>query len=316
MTRLVATVDVPASSANLGSGFDCMAAALSLRLRADLYETNEPGVTVITRGEGARDGRPGEELLLRAFREGLRAARGSNAGSGSWRIEISSLIPQARGLGSSAALIVSGLMLGTAVGRHRPGDEELLRLAVEIEGHADNVSAALHGGFTLTLLDGNDQPGAPRETTLHVRRFEPPAGWIPVVFVPEAASPTREMRAALPHTVSHRDAVDAAARSALLAAAITTGDASLLRPAMDDRLHQPYRLPLLEGTRELIDLAYDAGAAGAALSGAGPSVLAICDSPAAAHAVETAFNRESWPGMAARLRFDGLGARVSHGVAR
>ena len=100
-------------------------------------------------------------------------------------------------------------------------------------------------------------------------------------------------------------------RYALLATAVITSDASLLRTAMDDRLHQPYRLPLLPGTAELIATAYDHGAAGAALSGAGPSVLAICDSPISAHSVEKAWNVAGVPGMAARLRFDTGGARLS-----
>ena len=149
-----------------------------------------------------------------------------------------------------------------------------------------------------------------------LRRIEPPLGWIPVLFIAETPSQTADMRAALPANVPHADAAHAAARSALLLTAVSSGDASVLRPAMDDRLHQPYRLPLLEGTRELIALAYNAGASGAALSGSGPSVLAICDSAAAAHAVEAAFNRGTRRGMAARLRFDPLGARVTPGVAR
>ena len=305
MTRLLATVDVPASTANLGSGFDCFAAALSLRLRADLYQTHDAGIGVVTRGEGARAPQGGEELMLRAFRDGLRRARGSSTGSGAWQIEISSLIPPGRGLGSSAAVIVAGVLLGVVAGRHRPGDDELLALAYEIEGHPDNVSAAYQGGFTLSIAE----PGG----GVRVRRFDPPAGWVPVVFISEASSPTSEMRAALPSSVSHRDAVHAAARSALLATAVATGDATLLRTAMDDVLHQPYRLPLLAGSQELIALAYAAGAAGVALSGAGPSVVAICDSAASAHAVEDAFNASGRPGMAARLRFDGLGARVTEG---
>ncbi len=303
MTRLLATVDVPASTANLGSGFDCFAAALSLRLRADLFETDDAGITVVSRGEGARAPRSGEDLVVRSFQEGLRAARGSSAGSGAWGIEIASLIPPARGLGSSAALIVAGILLGVAAGRYRPEDDRLVALAAQIEGHADNVSAAYHGGVTLAVTDP--------ATGLRVRRFDPPESWIPVVFIPETASTTADMRAALPASVPHADAVVAAAHAALLATAVVTGDASLLRVAMDDTLHQPYRLPLLTGTRELIGLAYAAGALGAALSGAGPSIIAVCDSTAAAHAVEAAFNDLPIAGMAARLRFDGLGARVT-----
>jgi homoserine kinase len=138
-----------------------------------------------------------------------------------------------------------------------------------------------------------------------------PEAWIPVLFIASATSRTAGMRSALPATIPHHEAAAAAARSALLATAVITSDAGLLRTAMDDRLHQPYRLPLLPGTTELIESAYEHGAAGAALSGAGPSVLAICDSPITAHSVEKAWNAAGVPGMAARLRFDTGGARLS-----
>jgi len=151
MSRPIATVEVPASSANLGSGFDCFAAALSLKLRAELYVGDEAGITLVERGEGASGHDDEESLLLRAFREGLRAALGSSAGSGAWRIEASSMIPAARGLGSSAAAIVAGLLLGASIGRRSPDADELLLLATQIEGHPDNVAAALYGGFTLAV---------------------------------------------------------------------------------------------------------------------------------------------------------------------
>ncbi len=308
MSRPIASVDVPASSANLGSGFDCFAAALSLKLRAELYPGAEAGILLNAHGEGAprEDDDPDENLLIRAFREGLRAAMGSADGAGAWRIEASSMIPAARGLGSSAAAIVAGLLLGASVGRRSPSADELLGLAARLEGHADNVAAALYGGITLAVGDLAALDGG-----VVLRRFAVPESWIPVVFLPQLESRTTDMRDALPVTVPHADATAAAARAALLATAIATGDASLLRPAMDDLLHQPYRLPRLPGTGGLIETAYAHGAAGAALSGAGPSVLAICDSPAAAHSVEKAFNACGLRGMATRLRFDTAGARLT-----
>ena len=144
-----------------------------------------------------------------------------------------------------------------------------------------------------------------------VRRFRVPEAWIPVLFIAQTESHTEDMRAALPGRVPIGDAADQAARAALLATAILTSDASLLRPAMDDRLHQPYRLPLLPGASRLIETAYEIGAAGACLSGAGPSVLAICDSPLTAHSVEKAWNAAGPGGMATRLRFDTSGARLN-----
>jgi homoserine kinase len=299
----IASVDVPASAANLGSGFDCFAAGLSLKLRAELWDGDEAGIVLNTRGEGAprADQPAGDNLLIRAFREGVRAALGSPVGSGAWRLEVSSMIPAARGLGSSAAAIVAGVLLGASVGRRAPDADELLELAARIEGHPDNVAAALHGGFTLAVAsDGR----------IYVRRFRVPEAWIPVVFVAQRESRTQEMRAALPATIRHADAARQAARAALLGTAIMTSDAGLLREAMTDRLHQPYRLPILPGSAELIETAYARGAAGACLSGAGPSVLAICDSPVTAHAVEKAWNAAAVPGMATRLRFDTGGARL------
>lgn len=299
----IASVDVPASSANLGSGFDCFAAALSLKLRAELWHGDEAGIVLNARGEGAPpDGAPADDnLLIRAFRAGLHAS--AAPGAASWRLEVSSMIPAARGLGSSAAAIVAGVVLGAAVGRRRVQADELLALAARLEGHPDNVAAALYGGFTIAL--------AGEEDAVTLRRFRVPEAWIPVAFIPQRASPTAEMRAALPSNVAHAAAARQAGRSALLTAAIMTSDAGLLRTAMSDELHQPYRLPLLPGTGQLIELAYERGAAGACLSGAGPTVLAICDSPAGAHAVEKAWNAGGVPGMATRLRFDTSGAQLT-----
>ncbi|HEX5038863.1 MAG TPA: homoserine kinase [Candidatus Limnocylindria bacterium] len=299
----IASVDVPASSANLGSGFDCFAVALSLKLRAELWHGEDAGITLNARGEGApRDGEPADDnLLIRAFREGLRVSMAP--GAASWRLEVSSMIPSARGLGSSAAAIVAGVVLGAAVGRRQVEADELLELASRLEGHPDNVAAAFYGGFTVALTDTDGR--------VVLRRFRVPEAWIPVAFIPQRESLTAEMRAALPAVVPHAAAARQAGRTALLAAAVMTSDAGLLRTAMTDELHQPFRLPRLPGSRDLIELAYDRGAAGACLSGAGPTVLAICDSPASAHAVEKAWNAAGILGMATRLRFDTSGARLA-----
>ncbi len=311
----IASVDVPASTANLGSGFDAFAAALSLKLRAELHHGDEAGIVLNAHGEGApgRDADPEENLLIRAFREGMRTAHGSSAGSGSWRLEVSSMIPAARGLGSSAAAIVAGLLLGASVGRSAPPVDELFELAAELEGHPDTVAAALYGGFTLAV--GGDAVSGERGGATMLRRFRVPEAWMPVLFISGTQSRTGEMRAVLPDSVPRADAVRQAGRSALLATAIMTSDAGMLRRAMEDRLHQPYRLPRLPGVEALIADAYEHGAAGAALSGAGPSVLAICDSPAVAHSVEKSWNASGLPGMATRLRFDTAGARLSHAEA-
>lgn len=300
----IASVDVPASSANLGSGYDCFAAALSLKLRAELHAGDEAGILLNAHGEGMprTDDDPEANLIIRSFREGMRAAHGPAGGSGAWRIEVSSMIPAARGLGSSASAIVAGLLLGASVGRSAPPVDELLGLASDMEGHPDNVSAALYGGFTLAV-GGSGRP-------LSLRRFRVPEAWIPVLFIAATESRTAEMRAVLPAQVPLQDAALQAGRAAMLATAILTSDAGMLAEAMRDTLHQPHRLPRLPGTAELIELAYERGAAGACLSGAGPSVLAICDSPITAHTVEKSWNAAGVAGMATRLRFDTSGARL------
>jgi homoserine kinase len=297
----IATVEVPASSANLGSGFDCFAAALSLKLRAELFAGDEAGIVLNARGEGVpRDDAPADDnLLIRAFREGLHASVAP--GAAAWRLEVSSMIPAARGLGSSAAAIVAGIVLGAAVGRRTVDADELLALAARVEGHPDNVAAALYGGFTVAVAT---------DAGIALRRFRVPEAWIPVAFIPHREASTSDMRAALPDTVTHAAAARQAGRSALLATAIMTSDAELLSVAMDDELHQPYRLRTLSGVAELMTVARERGAAGACLSGSGPSVLAICDSPTVAHAVEKAWNAMGIPGMATRLRFDTAGARL------
>lgn len=308
MPRPIATVDVPASSANLGSGFDAFAVALSLKLRAELFAGDESGIVLTARGEGVPpdDADADENLVIRGFREGLRIALGAGGAGGiAWRIEVSSMIPAARGLGSSAAAIVAGLLLGSAVGRRSPEADELLDAAIRVEGHPDNVAAALYGGFTLAVGGG--------ETPITLRRFAVPESWIPVLFIPAVESQTAQMRAVLPGHIPHADAALQAGRAALLATAIMTTDAPLLRPAMIDLLHQPHRLPHLAGVAGLIETAYERGAAGACLSGAGPSVLAICDGPAAAHAVEKGWNGTGVRGMATRVRFDTAGARLISG---
>ncbi|TMB57568.1 MAG: homoserine kinase [Chloroflexi bacterium] len=303
----IASVEVPASSANLGSGAGCFAAALSLKLRAELFPGDQAGILLDSRGEGAPgpDDDPDDNLLMRAFREGLRAARGAGQGAGAWRIEVSSMIPAARGLGSSAAAIVAGLLLGAAAGRQAPSADELLALAAALEGHPESVAAALYGGITLAVAQGIGEAPV-------LRRFRVPEAWIPVLFV---AATTSNSRPPTPGAVSVDEAERALARAALLATAVITSDAGLLNTAMDDRLRQPQRLLSMPGTGELIQLAQQRGAAGAALSGGGPSVLAICDSPISAHSVEKAWNAAGLPGMATRLRFDTGGARLHAGVA-
>jgi homoserine kinase len=252
-------VSAPASSANLGPGFDCMALALELRNEVEISEAAGAGVQVEISGEGVTEAPAGaDNLFLRAF----VAGGGDPAGL---RFEMRNRVPFSRGLGSSAATIVAGLAAADAWYDRPPRD--LLGLAAELEGHPDNVAAALNGGLTLAW-------SGPRGVSA-IGFGVPEAAF--VVVVAEQRLSTAEARAALPEQVPHADAVHNASRAALLVAALGSGDGDLLRDALDDRLHEPYRaplVPLLSAVRERCHGLSEVY--GVTLSGAGPSVLVWC----------------------------------------
>jgi homoserine kinase len=240
-------VRAPASSANLGPGFDCMAAAVGLHLQLEVRETGAFSVETdlpVARGR--------ENLCVRAF-EALHPADG-------FTFEIASDIPLAGGLGSSAAAIVAGLM---AADHLFELDADLLALATELEGHPDNVAAALHGGFVI-CADGA------------ATRFDPPTGLEALAVVPEQPVRTREARAALPEQVPLSDAVHNVAHTALLTLGLARGDWDLVARGLHDRLHQAQRAPLFPRSYELALRARELGALGATISGAGPTVLVWC----------------------------------------
>jgi homoserine kinase len=240
-------VRVPASSANLGPGFDCMAAALAMHVELEVIETGE--FAVETELEVAR-GR--ENLCVRAF-ERLHSAD-------DFTFKIASQIPLSGGLGSSAAAIVAGLM---AADHLFELDADLLALASELEGHPDNVAAALLGGFTI-CADGQ------------ATRFEPPTGLEALAVVPAEAVRTSAARAALADQVPLGDAVFNVAHGALLTLGLARGDWDLLARGLQDRLHQQQRAPLFPRSYELAARARELGALGATISGAGPTVLVWC----------------------------------------
>jgi homoserine kinase len=249
MTTRRRLVRVPASSANLGPGFDSLAVALGLHLELEVTESDAFAV------ECELPGVPHDRsnLLVRAF-ERLHPADGL-------RFAIRSEIPLVGGLGSSASAIVAGLV---AADHLYELDADVLGLATELEGHPDNVAAALLGGFVI-CADGGAQ------------RFEPPAGLEFLIVVPEGEPvPTHDARAALPAEVPLGDAAFNAAHAALLALGLARGDWELVGRGLADRLHQPYRAHLYPRSAELIAAAPQLGALGATISGAGPSVLVWC----------------------------------------
>ncbi len=239
---------MPASSANLGPGYDALAAALSLGLVLEVEETGEFSV------ESDVPGVPLDRsnLCVRAF-EALRPADGL-------AFRIHSEIPVSAGLGSSAAAIVAGLC---AADHMYELDAPIFDLADELEGHPDNVAAALHGGF---VICADDEPV----------RFDPPPGLEGVVAIPPDPVPTAQARAVLPSEVLMADAVHNVAHASLLVLGLAKDDFSLIGRGLSDRLHQDRRAHLYPSSIELAGRAVELGAVGATISGAGPAVLFWC----------------------------------------
>lgn len=256
------TVRVPATSANLGPGFDCLALALDLYNEVTVQTATE-GLQVSVTGEGVV-GLPADESNLVA-QAALRAFEAFDEQAPGLRIQCHNQIPLGSGLGSSAAAVIAGLCAGNALLEGKMSDEELLFLAFALEGHADNAAAALNGGLNLVRA---------RPAELIVRKV--PIQPLQVALaVPGFELPTDRMRAALPEYVPLTDAVDNMASLGMLLEALRDGNFDLLQEAASDRLHQPHRLKRIPGAQAALDAAYTAGASAAVLSGAGPSLLAF-----------------------------------------
>ncbi|WP_250027455.1 homoserine kinase [Paractinoplanes maris] len=282
------SVRTPATSANLGPGFDAL--GLALTLHDDLTaRVTGGGFTVTVTGEGAGE-LPGDEshLVLRAMLATFDELGERPPGLA---VECVNRIPQARGLGSSSAAIVGGVQLARGLSGHELGDDEALRIAARLEGHPDNVAPCLLGGFTIAWTEGTGARAVRLPVAEAVR---------PTVFVPAERGYTASARAALPSAVPHADASFNAGRASLLTHALTS-DPSLLFPATEDRLHQGYRAEAMPGTASLVASLRSVGVA-AVVSGAGPSVLALTEVPADFHP-GTAWRAES-------LGVDGGGALV------
>jgi homoserine kinase len=283
MTARRRLVKVPASSANLGPGYDVLAAALAVHLELEVEEVGS--FSVEAEGLGVPLDR--SNLCVRAF-ESLRPADGI-------AFRIKSEIPLAAGLGSSAAAIVAGLLAADHLYELAQEPEDILAKAAEIEGHPDNVAACLLGGFTLAWTED----GAARAI-----RMDPADSIVPVVFVPGAPVLTETARGLLPRTVPHVDAAVNAGRAALLVHAVTKRP-ELLLAATEDRLHQDYRAPAMPESVALVNRLRTDGVP-AVISGAGPTVLALVEDGAADKVARLA--GEGW--AANRLALDAGGASV------
>ena len=255
MTARHRLIRVPASSANLGPGYDVLAAAVSLFLELEVEETGEfsldPGGLEISTGR--------DNLVVRAF-ESLHPADGI-------AFRLRSEIPLARGLGSSAAAIVAGLFAADHLFELALSKQEMLAKATELEGHPDNVAAAIYGGFVIC------GPGDWEGDAASAARFDPPGGLEGIAVIPAEGVSTERARAAIPAEVPLADAVANVSAAARLVLGLQRADLDLVAAGLADRIHQGRRRELYPRSMELVDDAVDLGALGATISGAGPTVL-------------------------------------------
>ena len=262
-------VDVPATTANLGPGFDCLGAALDLNNRFAMRRIEGGGERfelIIEGSEGSHLRGGPENLVYRAAQRVWKAA-GLEPVALEARVRLA--VPPARGLGSSATAIVAGLMGANALVGEPLSKEKLLELAIDIEGHPDNVVPSLLGGLCMTAKAASQR--------WRVVRCEWASSVKAVVAIPSIRLSTSEARRAMPKTIPVGDAVVNLGALTLLLQGLRTGNGDLISDGMHDRLHEPYRWRLIKGGDEVKQAAMDAGAWGCAISGAGPSVLALCE---------------------------------------
>ena len=301
-------VRVPATSANLGPGFDALGVACTLYNEMTLTLMHEPGLHITARGEGAAY-IPSDErnIVWKSIRYLLQRADRADEFQGA-KIRMSNRIPLSRGLGSSATAIVAGLTAANAVVGSPFNRDDLLQFATDIEGHPDNVAPAIYGGFTVNTV-----------TNGHVECFS----FLPrivmrfVVMVPDFYLSTKSAREVLPAEVPMKDAVFNVSHAAMMVAALARGSEKHLGNSFEDALHQNYRASLIPGMFDVFAAAKKAGAYGAVLSGAGPCLIAFvpahrkCTEDVAA-AMQESFRAHNVEARPLHLRLDTKGARVLH----
>ncbi len=295
------TVTAPASTSNLGPGFDCLGLALGLRneLTLELHDASGPPVVEIE-GAGAETLPRGEaNMLVHAARQSLPQGL-----PGRLVFKARNRVPLARGLGSSAAAIVSGLWAGAhLLGTLQRSEDDLEQMAVTLEGHPDNIAPCVHGGMTASFtVDGRAR----------AQRLVVHPALSTVVCIPDFELSTKKARSVLPETVFLADSVFNTARALLLVRALESGHVSRLPELMKDRLHQPYRAKLVPGLEDALAAAVQAGAAGASLSGSGPTVFAFVEGRNAAvgEAMVKAFAKHGTASRWLSLPVDHQGVRV------
>jgi homoserine kinase len=251
---------VPASSANLGPAFDALGLALGIYLECRFRPAEKLAIRVT--GRDAASISDGEDNLI--WQTALRIAGDLKRTMPPIELQIDNQIPLGKGLGSSAAALTAGVVIADAMLRLRWPRGRVLDEAARIEGHPDNVAACVHGSIVASATDARD--------VTHAARLELHPRFAIAVVVPDFLLPTVEARRVLPKTYPRADVIFNIQRSALLITALATGVADAFPTALEDRLHQPYRAPLVPGLDEIINLRMK-GLLGCALSGAGPSIL-------------------------------------------
>ena len=301
-------VEVPATSANLGAAYDCLGLAIDLtdRIEVEVRSWSRGEIELDIEGEGANELTEDRE---NRFVKGLEAAlvhlRGEIPDGVGWRVTMRNRIPLTRGLGSSAAATVAGIVAADALAEGGLEPAEMLRIATAIEGHPDNVAAALLGGFVVSAaMDGK----------VEALRFDVPRDLRCVLYVPELRLATETMRQALPETVPFADAVANLGRVALGVAGMAGRRTDLLRFLTVDRLHEPYRAEVYPQLPRLIDAAREAGALGACLSGSGSAIIAFTNTVSAVARIEAAFSAVAadtdLPGRATVVSPRNAGAKI------
>lgn len=293
------TIKVPATSANLGPGFDTLGLALDLWNETVITPAKEFGVTV--NGEGSDRLASGKNNLI--VRAAGRLADFARLPLPPFHADCANAIPLASGLGSSSAAIVTGMLSANALLENRFSRDEILDRASEMEGHPDNVAPALLGGLVVSTMKGGrvTARNIPIGADVHI-----------TVALPDFYLPTRQAREALPRKVPMKDAVHNISRAVLVSEAFRAGDLALLGEAMTDTLHQPYRLKLIPGAGSAMEAAKEAGAAASALSGAGPGVIAFSSTAKSVigEAMRHAFEAAKLTARIFHLRVSNQGAEI------
>lgn len=255
----VIKVKVPASSANIGPGFDSIGMALNL-YNIFSFEEIDRGLEII----GSLEDKKAKDHLV--YSSMVKVFERVGYFPKGIKIKIEASIPISRGLGSSASCILAGVIGANKMAGSPLTQEEIFKIATEIEGHPDNIAPALFGGFVSSLME---------EEKIYYNKIDISKGLKFIAIIPDFTLSTRRAREVLPRVISHREAVENVSRLALLISALSNGRFDLLRPALKDKLHQPYRGELIEGFTALMDKIYDLGALGGYLSGAGPTIMAM-----------------------------------------